>query len=58
MNTVDTLTDGHTSPLWGAAPAPDAGDEGTDDWLGCECLHPLTWVPAPAAPMDGVALRP
>ena len=24
-----------------------AVDEDGDDWLGVECLHPLTWLPAP-----------
>jgi hypothetical protein len=22
------------------------GDDGIDDWLGCESCHPLTWLPA------------
>lgn len=25
-------------------------DDDADSWLGCESLHPLTWLPADAAP--------
>ena len=29
-------------------PAHTADDDG-EDWLGVECLHPLTWLPAPGS---------
>jgi len=35
---------------WAKAQRPpadfDDGDRDTDNWLGCESLHPLTWLPA------------
>ena len=34
--------------------APAAADDEVQQWLGCESLHPLTWLPTPAVGVAGL----
>jgi hypothetical protein len=51
MNNDENNSSDQTLPSGTAAPYLAAGNNelGDDDWLGCESLHPLTWLPSPAA---------
>lgn len=50
--TVPAETPSRT-PSIAAFRAASAGADGAEDWLGCEALHPLTWLPAADKPAAG-----
>jgi hypothetical protein len=35
--------------VWPSPPVEARGDDESRDWVGYESVHPLTWVPPPAA---------
>lgn len=40
-------------PLTAALPSAPSAEASAELWLGCEALHPLTWLPSSEAPVAG-----
>jgi len=49
LYTTPTNLGGLLDTVWPSPPVEARGDDESRDWVGYESVHPLTWVPPPAA---------